>query len=72
LKFLLPTTQQNFSFKIIVANAELDSKFKVFPQDYKGTKKAMNELNEKENSMKVKLEKSSTIKKLWIACQPLL
>ena len=32
----------------------------------------MNELNEKVNSMKVKLEKSSTIKKLWIACQPLL
>ena len=40
----------------MVTNAELESQFKAFSQDYKGTKKTLNLLCEKVNSIETKLE----------------
>ena len=39
----------------MVINLELESKFKAFSQDYQGTKKTLNKLNEKVNSIEAKL-----------------
>ena len=40
----------------MVTNAELESQFKAFSQDYKGAKKTLNLLCEKVNSIETKLE----------------